>query len=176
MNVETNQKKCNFCKKDVDIKATKCHHCQSDLRSWTTRHPILTVFITLISAPIIIAGYYNSSSETAPLSTPEKLENLKNYNATKYSSNLIKNGITLKSPSTADYKIPSSAKRNATNTYEVSSYVDSQNSYGTEIRSYWTVNIKYVGEDMESKVSYIDYPSNWRVVKVEFDGKNVPIK
>lgn len=176
MNVETNQKKCNFCKKDIDKDATRCHHCQADLRGWTTRHPILTIFIILISAPLIIGGYYNSSSETAPLSSQETLENSKNYNATKYSSNLIKNGITLKSPSTADYKTPSSATRNATNTYEVSSYVDSQNSYGAQIRSYWTVNIKYVGEEIESKTSYIDYPNNWKVTKVEFDGKNIPIK
>ena len=66
---------------------------------------------------------------------------------------------SLKSPSTADFptsdqvvirrfmnKVPNRAPNEA---YEVSSYVDSQNSFGAMIRSSWTVVFEYVGTMMK---------------------------
>jgi hypothetical protein len=40
-------KKCNACQTEIDAKATKCPHCQSDLRSWYRKHPIWTAIIVL---------------------------------------------------------------------------------------------------------------------------------
>ena len=40
-NVET--KLCSHCQKEIPKKATRCSYCQSDLRSWINRHPVLTV-------------------------------------------------------------------------------------------------------------------------------------
>lgn len=40
-------KLCKHCRKEIDSKANKCPHCQSDLRNWFVRHPILTVILVL---------------------------------------------------------------------------------------------------------------------------------
>lgn len=303
MNVETNQKKCNFCKKDVDIKATKCHHCQADLRSWFRRHYIISAIFLMFAIPFIISNFISTFSNSLdkaeqakvqnalkdepiifdistfqnakieeviaklgePTSkfTPTKKQqeqdydgditykkhgeeltvtynmntkkvidffipskeaenkitiegkakilkklnlsedskqfgiqfnkNLKNpslftgviikiidpladskeYNARFYSSYLIKNGVTLKSPSTADYKTPTYAKRISENTYEVTSYVDSENGFGAITRSDWTVTLQYVGKEEEEKIDYTVYPKNWKLIKATFAGEDV---
>jgi len=46
-------KKCKNCQKEIDPKAKKCPFCQSDLRSWFARHPILTGILVLIVIGII---------------------------------------------------------------------------------------------------------------------------
>lgn len=33
---------------EINSEATKCPHCQTDLRSWPRRHPILTVILVLL--------------------------------------------------------------------------------------------------------------------------------
>lgn len=38
-------KKCSQCTKDIPKNAKKCPECQSDLRSWFSRHPIITVLL-----------------------------------------------------------------------------------------------------------------------------------
>ncbi len=41
-------KTCKSCRKEIDDKAKKCPHCQTDLRNWFLRHPILSIIIVLI--------------------------------------------------------------------------------------------------------------------------------
>lgn len=299
MNVETNQKKCNFCKKEVDKNANRCHHCQADLRSWFRRHYILSALFLIIAIPFIISNVSDSLNKAEqakvqnalkdepiifdistfqsakidevilklgePTSrfTPTKkqqeqdykaditykkegeeltisydintkkiidffipskegenkmtvegrakilrklnisedskqfgiqfnknlkdqslftgviikiidpLAESKEYNARFYSSNLIKNGVTLKSPSTAKYATPVSAKLISENTYEVNSYLDSQNSYGATVRSYWDVTLKYTGPEVLEKIDYTEYPKNWKVISGTFDGESI---
>jgi hypothetical protein len=59
-------KKCPKCQKEIDQKASKCPFCQSDLRSWFRRHPILTVLLVLIGLGIVgsIAGGGKSSTSS----------------------------------------------------------------------------------------------------------------
>jgi len=49
-------KKCKSCQTEIDDKAKKCPHCQTDQRNWFAKHPILTVIIVLI-----VIGIFGSS-------------------------------------------------------------------------------------------------------------------
>lgn len=40
-------KKCKFCQTDIPKKATVCPNCKKDLRSWFSRHPILSVILII---------------------------------------------------------------------------------------------------------------------------------
>ena len=59
-------KKCKSCQKEIDDKATKCPYCQTDLRSWFKRHPILTLFIGLTILPLFLAPFLGSDKSEKP--------------------------------------------------------------------------------------------------------------
>lgn len=46
-------KKCKKCQMEIDPKATRCPHCQSDQRIWFARHPILTVILIVFILGVI---------------------------------------------------------------------------------------------------------------------------
>ena len=48
-------KKCKSCQQEIDSKASKCPHCQTDQRSWFMRHKILTGILGIIGFFILIA-------------------------------------------------------------------------------------------------------------------------
>lgn len=48
------EKKCPYCKSVIPGDATRCSHCQANLRSWLRRHPIWTVVLTLLAVLFII--------------------------------------------------------------------------------------------------------------------------
>lgn len=65
-------KKCKGCQKEIDAKATKCPHCQTDQRNWFMRHKVLTVLGAIIALFILIGiiaasggGSKDSTSTTA---------------------------------------------------------------------------------------------------------------
>ncbi|MCX6730806.1 MAG: Ltp family lipoprotein [Candidatus Roizmanbacteria bacterium] len=58
-------KKCKSCQTEIDAKATKCPHCQTDQRGWVKRHPFLTIILGLVIFFIIGS---NSSKNTTPTS------------------------------------------------------------------------------------------------------------
>lgn len=45
-------KKCKSCQSEIDVKATKCPHCQADQRGWFRKHPILTVIFVVVAIGI----------------------------------------------------------------------------------------------------------------------------
>lgn len=47
-------KKCTSCQSDIDDKAKKCPHCQTDQRNWFMRHKILTGIGGIIGLLILI--------------------------------------------------------------------------------------------------------------------------
>lgn len=51
-------KKCKSCQTEIDNKAKKCPHCQSDQRNWFLRHKILTVILV-----IIVFAIFNNASD-----------------------------------------------------------------------------------------------------------------
>lgn len=61
-------KKCKSCQSEIDSKAKKCPHCQTDQRSWFGRHPILTVILGFIILFIVI-GVANSGNSSKSSTT-----------------------------------------------------------------------------------------------------------
>lgn len=73
----------------------------------------------------------------------------------------------LKSPSTADFPFDDYKAINLGNDrYEVSSYVDSENSFGANIRSTWKVVLKYKGGPDS-------FTENWEVENMVIDNVQV---
>ena len=68
-------KKCKSCQKEIDDKAKKCPYCQTDLRSWFRRHPILTGILALFIFGVLISalGGNGSTSKSEGSSTAEKV-------------------------------------------------------------------------------------------------------
>lgn len=56
-------KKCKGCQKEIDPKAKKCPHCQTDQRNWFMRHKILTVIGGIIAFFILIGIMTASGSK-----------------------------------------------------------------------------------------------------------------
>lgn len=54
-------KKCKSCQKEIDSKATKCPHCQSDQRNWFMKHKITTVILVII---VLAMASGNSGTKT----------------------------------------------------------------------------------------------------------------
>ncbi len=76
MNIKQN-KVCQFCRLEIDTKATKCPHCKSDVRNWASKHPVLTMLLIVFLVPTILSGIMSSSkpanNPTAITSTSEQV-------------------------------------------------------------------------------------------------------
>lgn len=161
-------KTCPHCKKEVDKKATKCPHCQSDLRSWFRQHPIGTLLIVVIFAPIMMSQITDPGSTS---SSVDPIHEVKFQNARVLAKSYIER-VPLKSPSTAKYKYPTTkVDPKNPNLFEVSSYIDSQNGFGAMIRTYWSMKLEYVGNvDAQAE---IDTEANWKIREFIFDGEKI---
>ncbi len=158
---------CPKCRKEVDQKATKCPHCQSDLRSWVRQHPIGLLIIVLICIPIfgqIIA------EPVAPISQEESIFNMKKGAIESFSRSYVKG--TLKAPSTAKFNYFPSITENPKkkNSFDVISDVTSQNSFGAMLKSVWSIKVHYIGPDNQES---IEEGSNWIMDEFIFDGEKV---
>jgi len=67
-------KKCKACQKEIDDKAKKCPHCQTDQRNWFARYPIMTGLLGLIVFIVIISatGSSGSNSKSSNVSSDVK--------------------------------------------------------------------------------------------------------
>lgn len=78
---EAKQNICKHCKEPVAKGATKCPHCQSDLRNFFVRHPVITIFLLAILVPTIIAALgENRKTASTPnpiVQTPVDTSNIK---------------------------------------------------------------------------------------------------
>jgi len=160
-NIEANKsassKKCPECFAEVPAQAKKCSHCGSKLPQPTSLvTKIVAGFFALSTLFAIISI---SMSDGSPSSEPAR----PNYelSALAYSELYIKR--VLKSPSTADF-CAGTVTDLGNNRWEVSSCVDSQNSFGAMIRSNWDAIMVYTGGDPDSI-------ANWDPEKIIFDGK-----
>ncbi len=109
----------------------------------------------LIWLPFLFSG---SSSSTAPRE--------EDYSTTAYlqSQAYVKNA--LKSPASADFPSAYDIRDLGDNRFVVSSYVDSQNSFGAMLRSDWVVTVQYLGgNEFEGK--------SWKLEAMTVDGQRV---
>lgn len=67
----TTVKTCPHCSKEIPIGAKKYPYCQSDLREWRNRHPVLTGIIMLFILGFVGSAISGSSSSTGSAGTPQ---------------------------------------------------------------------------------------------------------
>lgn len=65
-------KKCKKCQTDIDSKATKCPHCQSDQRNWFRRHPIWTFLLLCLVVPPFFSSFISSQQHIKQSQTPKE--------------------------------------------------------------------------------------------------------
>lgn len=84
--------KCKKCQKEIDSKATKCPFCQSDLRSWFRKHPILTGIIALVIVGIILP---KGGDKTSSIPSSETANNQTDQKSSQETSEVAKIGDTV---------------------------------------------------------------------------------
>ncbi|MCK5026785.1 MAG: hypothetical protein KAS07_00035 [Candidatus Pacebacteria bacterium] len=73
----------------------------------------------------------------------------------------------LSSPHSADFPILDYVTEDlGDSTWEVTSYVDAQNAFGAEVRSWWTITVHHNGGDYR-------YPENWTPESLFFAGEKI---
>ena len=156
-------KKCSQCLAEVSPQAKKCSHCGSKLPQPTS--PIVKLLAVLmvvgVFSSIIISSIGGGSSTGSQSKQPTAYDY--QQSAIAYSEPYITR--LLKSPSTADF-CRGTATDLGDNKYQVTSCVDSQNSYGATLRSNWQVVMIYTGGDP-------DNIGSWKANKITFDGEVV---
>src|SRR4051812_39127052 len=123
---ETQTKVCPQCKTEIPIGAKKCPNCQSDLRNWAARHPLILLIIAVPFLVGILSGIVGDSQPAVATPTESSPAEIKSY-AGIYAEMYVEQ--TLKSPSSAKFG-DDSVTDLGKGEYSVSSYVDSQNSFG----------------------------------------------
>lgn len=150
-------KKCSQCQMDISIKAKKCPHCQSKVKQ--PMSIIVKLFLGLMVFGIFSSIIFSSGGD----STPEPEVTNYKFTASVFAELYVQR--ILKSPSTADF-CRGNVIELGNNKYEISSCVDSQNSFGAMLRSNWEAVMVYNGGDP-------DDVNNWTIEKLIFDGKTI---
>jgi len=60
-------KKCKSCQSEIDDKAKKCPHCQTDQRNWFIRHKITTFFLSIFLLSGISQGMNATSNQKSEI-------------------------------------------------------------------------------------------------------------
>ena len=164
---EGQKKKCSHCKTEIDIEATKCPHCQSKIYVWTASTKIILGGIILV---LVLMVNLNTSDTNTPapeqLST-EQITSMKKHDFAKLAKMNVEG--TLKAPSTAKFDTSPIVKLED-KTYSIDSWVDSENSYGAMIRSYWSVKAHYIGKNTREETGT---GANWIIDEFIFDGNKI---
>lgn len=161
------KKKCSHCKTEIDYLATKCPHCQGKNYVWTATTKVILGGIVL--AVILIASLDTSGVGTPTPEQPseEQIVEMKKHDFAKLAKMNVEG--MLKSPSTAKFNTSPSVKLED-KTYSIDSWVDSENTYGAMIRSYWSAKAHYIGGDTRDETST---GSNWIIDEFIFDGEKI---
>lgn len=156
-------KKCSQCLAEVSPQAKKCSHCGSKIPQPTS--PIVKLLAIVLTIGVFSSIIISSMSGGSSTRSQPKQPTVYDYeqSAIAYAEPYITR--LLKSPSTADF-CRGTATDLGDNKWQVSSCVDSQNSYGAMLRSNWQAVMVYTGGDP-------DNIGSWKPEKVTFDGKVV---
>lgn len=143
--------KCKECKHEVSTQAKTCPHCGASVyQSIGCGGALLAIIITVVLVYFSVLPSINTSSNKS-----SRKKNPDNIEICVMTRSFVER--SLKAPSTAKFPSCSSLKivRLGDQAYRVSSYVDAQNSFGAMLRKYYTVEIKYKGND------------NWELLNID---------
>ena len=161
--MQAGNKICPFCAEEIKADAIICKHCGTNLKTGNQPQTVVKkkkdngcVILLLVGFIALVIYFIVSPKDSNSKNSSADEMNFKAY--------VVAEGRVqdqLKTPSKAEFPASSKAQINSQpdNIWIVSSYVDSQNSFGAMIRSYWTITLKYIGNDP-------DRYENWKTIKL----------
>jgi ribosomal protein L40E len=146
--------KCRHCKTEIPWDATRCPSCHGKLQVWTADKKIAG-FVLGALVFIVIASTGSSTTTSNPTATTAPQEAHPNVEVCVESEHLLEQ--FLKAPSTAQFPTCRNIiiVRLPNEQFRVSSYVDSQNSFGAMIRSDWSITYHYTDGGTRTQLDYV---------------------
>ncbi len=158
---------CPKCAEDVKPEASICKHCGSKITPVSADKvkkrsvPVLKWFIFICIAGIITSSVISSTSQMSSQSSAPDHCSMAYVKSQNYVEDV------LKSPKSADFPMYEyTATDIGDGGCEVSGYVDAENSFGANIRSYWTTTVRFSGGSTGDSL-------NWTLEKMVVDGEVV---
>jgi len=163
---EVETKSCSACQSIISKKASICPQCRTKIKGGFNIKGCLVFLGMILFLIVAIAGCAStpSSSSTSSSSSYSSTSSDNSTMAYVQAKNFVK--LVLKSPSSADFPFFGEGVKVSTDTYEVNSYVDSQNGFGAMIRSTYSITLKYTGGDSADQ-------RNWQVLEFTMDGEDL---
>lgn len=132
-------KPCKECGKEISSTAQACPHCGKPLKQKGMGWGCLSI-ACLGTVAVIIVG--TCSGERSP--SPQASNAPPDHSGAARRACIDYVTVGLKAPSTAKFQPYYEARiTNVDDTYTVTSYVDAQNSFGAQLRTYFTCKVKY---------------------------------
>ena len=155
-------KKCQSCAEEVQSDAKVCKHCSAkQKRIYSQKEKIIITAILATFLIIIISPFGDDEKEKVVV---------ENQSATKSQAHIISQSFVkavLKSPSTAEFPtLDYEAMDFGNGKYQITSYVDSQNGFGAEIRGNYSAVLSHNKGDWTNV-------NNWILHKLIFNGELV---
>ncbi len=155
-------KKCQSCAEDIQDDAKVCKHCNKKQKRVSSKKFKLLVGLLWIAVFVIFIAALSGDNDSTSNTTLEQT------GATKSQAYIISQNYVetiLKAPASADFPLNDYKHLDlAENKYTIISYVDSQNSFGAQVRSDYLVTLSYNGGD------WADI-NNWTLHELVFDGE-----
>ncbi|MBN4070747.1 hypothetical protein JYT76_03610 [Olleya sp. AH-315-F22] len=140
---------CPECHQQISSKATSCPHCGYAPKKKKSSSGCGLIVIILIVL-VVLASIFNDDSNTTYIPTDN--------HAIRFAQSKVK--PLLKSPSTAkfpDFRERQDHVTGCCGEFTVKSWVDSENSFGATIRTYYECDVIYEGETVRlSNFKFID--------------------
>jgi hypothetical protein len=146
--------KCPACGKDVSTQAVSCPNCAHPLAKSKPKQTSHILGICAVLGFVVLGIALISEINTVVTPKENSPETASAYDACYMTQKFVSS--RLKAPATADfqpcYEASTSPKTGGSigTEYTVSSYVDSQNSFGAKIRSNYLAVVEYEGHDQWS--------------------------
>lgn len=148
-------RKCKECGKDISTKAKSCPNCGyiPKKKGSCLNYLVLIILVYLLVKLFSFSAKYGGSSSYRPPPEQKSSSSRRNSDDSGMAFVMSQRFVeqNLKAPATADFCSVLDAKVSnlGNNKYKVSAYVDSENSFGANIRTYYICVLKSNGDSWE---------------------------